>query len=152
MDFSSKTEGDSNTASVFSSQDSDVKTVRGGRVENRKTVDESLFVLKRKYWLGLGMHTFFVLVHITLIAVLYAGHLENRISVPLGRSANIASVSIVVVTQVVNQVFFFAQSSIIIKLCAQYKQTGFPSELGAHRPTTRPSSYSSQTSATDCCA
>lgn len=60
--------------------------------------------IRRLYWIGLGMHIGLVGIHLALMATLYAGHLENRITVDLGNPANIASVAIVVVSQVVNQV------------------------------------------------
>ena len=104
MDVTNKTEVDSYTTVVSSFQDSDVKTAKSYQAENKKAIDSSLVTLRRNYWLALGMHVALVLVHIILIAVLSAGHLENRISVPLGRPANIVSVAIVVMTQVVNQV------------------------------------------------
>jgi hypothetical protein len=74
--------------------------------QQQGAVDASLASLRRSYWLGLGLHLLLVSVHVSLIALVYAGHIENRISVPLGTPANIASVVIVVVTQVINQVRF----------------------------------------------
>lgn len=90
------------SSTTYASSSRDFKAV--SQIEDKKVIESSVATLRWKFWIGLSMHIFLVLVHITLIAVLYAGHLENRISLPLGRPANIASVVIVVVTQVVNQV------------------------------------------------
>ncbi len=103
---------DSSLESASNVSTQDVKNADLVAADDRKAVDSSLASLRWNYWLGLTMHIFLVLIHVALIAVLYAGHLENRISVPLGRPANIASVVIVVVTQVVNQVRLYATSTV----------------------------------------
>ncbi|KAI0092971.1 hypothetical protein BDY19DRAFT_882262 [Irpex rosettiformis] len=114
MDTFETTKNNSYTHSTSSSQD--IKPVNLNEAEDRKVVDSSLASLRWKYWLGLSLHIIIFLVHLALIAVLYAGHLENRISVPLGRPANIASVVIVVATQVVNQVFLVGLVLIVQQL------------------------------------
>ena len=101
MDTLDKNENLSQGDSISSQE---TKFADRAAAEDRKIAKSSLASLRWNYWLGLNMHILLVLVHVALIAIVYAGHLENRISVPLGKPANIASVVIVVVTQIINQV------------------------------------------------
>lgn len=65
----------------------------------------SLLALKFSYRLGqVSLHAPLFSVHIALIALLYAYHLERHISIPLGKPENVASLVIVVASQTINQV------------------------------------------------
>lgn len=68
-----------------------------------------LSTIRRTYGLAMLLHILLVLLHLVLVAIVAAGHLEHRVTVPLGPRANAVTVAITVVSQVFNQV---SQSSV----------------------------------------
>lgn len=72
--------------------------------ESRPSKPPPLSSIRRTYGLAMLLHILLVAIHLVLVAVVAAGHLEHRVTVPLGPRANAVTVVITVVSQVFNQV------------------------------------------------